>query len=181
MQHAVTVALRDTRVGLEGVDLVAEPTEVVRRERSLLDEVHEELLRRSVEQLVDQSGDRGPARGGAGDLRGVPVRLPLEVVRHEALLLDVAKDREHGRVGEVGRQALPPRTWMLTVLPEADTAADRVRLQVAGATCQAHLLDTPRRWGCLAGAGATVTVYRALVPGAAPPATGYLLVRWLFS
>ena len=83
--------------------------------------------------------------------------------------------------GEFRRQRLPPGTWMLTLVPEADTAADRVRLQIDGATCQAHLLNTPRRWGCLAGPGATVTVYRALVPGAAPPTTGYLLVRWLFS
>lgn len=82
--------------------------------------------------------------------------------------------------GEYRRQALPPGEWMLAMLPEADTTPDRVQLRIDGARCTDHFLNAPRRWGCSAGPGASVTVYRPFGRVAAPTATGYLLVRQLF-
>ena len=87
------------------------------------------------------------------------------------------------RSGEVRRQSLPPGNWMLAMLPEADTAPDRIHLRVEGPHCQKNLLNSPRRWGCYVrpGTSASVVLYRP--PGGAQPvaATGYLLVRWLFN
>jgi hypothetical protein len=83
--------------------------------------------------------------------------------------------------GEFRRQRLPPGSWMLTMLPEDDTARARVSLHVEGAHCQPNLLGTPRRWGCDAGAGARVVVYRPLMRAPDSIGTSYLLVRWLFN
>lgn len=39
--------------------------------------------------------------------------------------------------GEIRRQRIPPGGWMLTMLPEQDTVAGRIRLRVEGASCTA--------------------------------------------
>lgn len=82
--------------------------------------------------------------------------------------------------GDVIRQRLPPGDWMLAMLPEAETAPDRIQLRIEGAHCQEHFLNSPRRWGCHAGPDATLILYRPLGRRQAPT-TGYLLVRWLFT
>ncbi|MDQ3519930.1 MAG: hypothetical protein M3466_16210 [Gemmatimonadota bacterium] len=83
--------------------------------------------------------------------------------------------------GELHRQRLPPGGWMLTMLPEnGDHDSSGIRLRVEGATCQANLLNTPRRFGCSAGSDAAVVVYRAFRSRDASVATGDLLVRSLF-
>lgn len=82
--------------------------------------------------------------------------------------------------GEYRRQALPPGEWMLAMLPESDSTAERVRLRIDGARCTDHFLNAPRRWGCSAGPGASVTVYRPFGRVEVPAASGYLLVRQLF-
>ena len=83
--------------------------------------------------------------------------------------------------GEFVRQALPPGGWMLSMLPEADTALGGPRLRVEGAHCAPVL--TPRRFVCDAHAGATIIVYRPVTEvsdGAAEVAdNGTLLARWL--
>lgn len=82
--------------------------------------------------------------------------------------------------GELLRQRLPPGSWMLAMLPEGETAPERIQLRIEGSHCKDHFLNSPRRWGCDAGPDATVILYRPLGRPQAPAATGYLLVRWLF-
>lgn len=85
------------------------------------------------------------------------------------------------RTGELIRQRLPPGDWMLAMLPETDSAPDRLQLRIEGAHCQEHFLNSPRRWGCHAGPDAAMIIYRPFGRPQAPAAVGYLLVRWLFS
>jgi hypothetical protein len=82
--------------------------------------------------------------------------------------------------GELRRQHLPPGGWMLTMMPETDSAPDRIHLRVEGARCQDHIFNSPRRWNCATGPDATVVLYRPSVNSPTREATGYLLVRWLF-
>lgn len=82
--------------------------------------------------------------------------------------------------GELRRQRLPPGGWMLAMLPEEEDDPNGLRLRVEGAACTPNFLNTPRRFGCEAGPGATVVVYRAFGSREASVATGHLLVRWLF-
>lgn len=79
--------------------------------------------------------------------------------------------------GELRRQHLPPGGWMLTMLPETDSAPDRIHLRVEGARCQDHIFNSPRRWNCATGPDAIVVLYRPSVNSPAREATGYLLVR----
>ena len=81
--------------------------------------------------------------------------------------------------GTFVQQRLPRGHWMLVMMPEADTSRDRIQLRVEGAQCADHLLGSPRRWGCDVRADAKVYLYRN-PSRAVGPATGYLLVRWLF-
>lgn len=82
--------------------------------------------------------------------------------------------------GGLRRQRLPPGGWMLAMLPEEDDDPHGIRVRVEGAACKANLLNAPRRFGCEAGPGATIGVYRAFGSRDSSVATGYLLVRWLF-
>src|SRR5262249_46364740 len=80
----------------------AKSLEVRRRERLVFDELRDELLGGAVKEFVEHSAERISARRRARDLRHVAVRLAFGGVRHELLRLEVAEDREHGGVGEIG-------------------------------------------------------------------------------
>ena len=83
--------------------------------------------------------------------------------------------------GQFYRQRLPPGGWMLTMLPEEDKDPNGIRLRIEGAACQANFLNTPRRFGCGVGTSGSVVIYRPFRQRETPVATGYLLVRWLFT
>ena len=83
--------------------------------------------------------------------------------------------------GEFQRQPLPPGGWMLAMLPEQGDDPNGIRLRIEGASCQPHLLNAPRRFGCNTGPGASVIVYRPLGSEPGPVvAAGDLLVRRLY-
>ena len=145
--------------------------------------VHGRVLfprRRGITALGARSGDRDI---GAG------VHVYQRVSALDALdtLLRVPPDERLFAVplllqpGEMRRQRLPPGDWMLTMVPESDTSKNRIRLRIEGSRCTDHFLNTPRRWGCAAGTGAAVVLYREQGSPRATDSTSYLLVRWLFS
>ncbi len=135
---------------------------------------------RGITQASARVGDRD-ARMGVHVYQRVDTLASLDTLlrvrpRQRLFAVPLRLDR-----GELRRQHLPPGEWMLTLLPEAETAPDRIQLRIEGAHCEAHLFNAPRRWGCLVDSAATVIIYRPFGRGSAPAATGYLLVRWLFS
>lgn len=83
--------------------------------------------------------------------------------------------------GELLRQRLPRGNWLLTMLPEQDPEPYGMRLRIEGASCQANIFNTPRRFACSAGSNAKVIIYRSFHKDETQVATGYLLVRWLFT
>ena len=76
---------------------------------------------------------------------------------------------------EMRRWHLPPGTWMVTMLPEADEGSG-LRLRIEGANCSPLQL-TRRRYGCLVKTDATVIVYHPSTSNSAPELSGQLLVR----
>lgn len=83
--------------------------------------------------------------------------------------------------GELLRQRLPRGNWLLTMLPEQDPDPYGMRLRIEGASCQANIFNSPRRFACSAGSNADVIIYRSFRKNETKIATGYLLVRWLFT
>lgn len=77
--------------------------------------------------------------------------------------------------GEKQSWSLPPGTWMVTMLPEADETTG-LRLRIDGANCSTLQL-TRRRYGCLVKTDATVTVFHPSTSKVAPELSGELLVR----
>src|SRR3954463_8187595 len=73
----------------------------------IVDEVRQELLRRSIEQLVDEAAEHGAARILLRDLRDVAVCLAFDLVSNEALRLEFAEDGQDGGVREVCGKFLP--------------------------------------------------------------------------
>ncbi len=83
--------------------------------------------------------------------------------------------------GEYERRRLPPGPWMLAMLPEDDSSASGIHLRVENARCTAHLLNTPRRFGCRSDGDASIVLYRSFSsPADRSMREGYLLVRWTF-
>lgn len=125
-------------------------------------------------------GDRGAAVG-------VHVYQRVDTLGALDTLLRVIPEQRlfavplHLGSGELLRQRLPPGSWMLTMLPELDPDPYGVRLRIEGASCQANIFNTPRRFACSAGSSAKVIIYRSFRKNDTRVATGYLLVRWLFT
>jgi hypothetical protein len=83
--------------------------------------------------------------------------------------------------GVIRRHPLPPGRWMLTLLPAGNAGGNPIQLGVDSAACDVNLLNDPGRLGCRTGPHSKVEVYRRPGRGTAQPATGYLLVRWMYS
>ncbi len=82
--------------------------------------------------------------------------------------------------GESRRQRLPPGDWMLSTQAPTPDGQREMKVRTENATCQPNLLNDPGRFGCHAGPGAAVIVYRPAARGDTASVAGYLLVRWLF-
>jgi len=72
----------------------------------LFDEMRQQLLRRSVEQLVDESSQHRPPRALLGNAGDVAMRFPFDDVPDEAFRLELAEDGQDGGVCEVRGQLL---------------------------------------------------------------------------
>lgn len=83
--------------------------------------------------------------------------------------------------GVIRRHRLPPGRWMLALLPTGNVDGIPMQLGVDSAACDVNLLNDPGRLGCRTGSHSTVEVYRRPGRGREQPATGYLLVRWMYS
>lgn len=79
-----------------GADPILYARQLVGAELPLLHQVHEQLFGGAPEELVDQAGYRAASRVSPFERREVAVRAPLDGVRDEALLLEVAEDGEDG-------------------------------------------------------------------------------------
>src|SRR4029078_3628565 len=79
-----------------------EAPKIVGRKLLVFDELRDQLLWRTLEKLVDDARPCAAPRGLSGHTRMVAVCLALGRMLDELLRLEIAEDRQHRGVGEVG-------------------------------------------------------------------------------